>query len=126
MVGRRAAYRVLTAWLADRNGMQGAKERNLQQIWQKYQSVAHLWATRHLVGMFPMTSDDLICFISLAEFIRCRAEAHWPDRAREPLLDPRVTWKVPANIPVATVTWDLGGIKLPEKWMHKTIENGDD
>ena len=121
-VGRRAAFKVLTAWLADRNGMLGAKERSLQQIWQKYQSVAHLWATYHIDRMFPKSNDHLICFLAVAEHIRQLGEEHRPERSKEPLLDPRVTWKVAPELSLPTVTFDWSCIKLPEKWMHKATE----
>ena len=125
-VGRRAAFRVLTAWLSRRNGMLGAKERTLQQIWQRYQSVAHLWATYHIFKTFPKTSEDLMYFLSCAESLRYRAEAYRAERSREPLLDSRVTWKVAPEMQLPTMTWDLADIKLPEKWMHKAIENDAD
>ena len=125
-VGRRAAFRVLTAWLAERNGMIGAKERSLQEIWRRYQSVAHLWATYHIDKIFPKSEDDLICFLAVADHIRQLGESYRPERSKETLLDPRVTWRVAPELQLPEVTFDWSCIKLPEKWMHKATEACND
>ena len=125
-VGRRAAFRVLTAWLAERNGLIGAKERSLQEIWRRYQSVAHLWATYHIVKIFPKSEDDLICFLAVADHICQLGESYRPERSKETLLDPRVTWRVAPELQLPEVTLDWSCIKLPEKWMHKATEACND
>ena len=76
-VGRTAAYRVLTEWLGARNQMVGVNERSLQRIWDKYQSVAHLWAAFVLSDeKLSTTADELVVFLSLAEGIRCWGESN--------------------------------------------------
>lgn len=125
-VGRQAAFRVLTSWLCDRNGMVGAKKRSLQEIWQKYQSVACLWATYNICRTFPKSGDDLIHFLAIADYFRQLGESYRPERSRETLLDPRITWKVVPEIQLPTVKPDWSSLRLPEKWMHKATETCSD
>ena len=107
MVGRKAAFRVLEAWLSKEHRMIGAKGRNLTKLWQQYQSAAHLWAAHLALCDFPADGKGLVHFMATAEFMRTSAEAHWPERAREPLLDPQVTWKLPASTAIEAVTYDF-------------------
>jgi hypothetical protein len=59
-VGREAAYRVLTKWLGS-NQVVGAKKRSLEQIWDRYQSVSHLWAAFVLSNeKLPVSADELL------------------------------------------------------------------
>ena len=118
-VGRTAAYRVLTEWLGARNQMVGVNERSLQRIWDKYQSVAHLWAAFVLSDeKLSTTADELVVFLSLAEGIRCWGEQYRPAHSGEPLLDGRVTWTVPADFPLVGVEYDLDHVVMPDEWVR--------
>lgn len=122
MVGRGAAFRVLEMWLSRELRMIGAKERNLIKIWQQYQSVAHFWAAHMVQGGFPANSEELVRFVAMAEFIRKCAEAHRPEHAREPLLDPKITWKLPASVNIEPATYDFGMTNMPESWLNMALE----
>ena len=122
MVGRGAAFRVLEMWLSREHRMIGAKERNLIKIWQHYQSVAHFWAAHMVQGGFPANSEELVRFVAMAEFIRNCAEAHRPERAREPLLDPKITWKLPPSVDIEPATYDFGMTNMPESWLKMALE----
>ena len=116
-VGRKAAYRVITKWLGAKNRMIGANERNLQHIWERYQSVAHLWCAFVLSDQkFPSSSDELIGFLSLSELIRDWAEQYRPKHSASALLDELITWKVPPDFELIG-RYDLDGVTMPDEWV---------
>ena len=118
-VGRVAAYRVLTEWLGVRNRLVGANKRSLKGIWDRYQSVSHLWAAFVLSNKkLPVSADALLDFLSLAELTRHWAEQYCPKHSREPLLDGRITWTVPATFPLVGIEYDLGYVTMPNEWVR--------
>ena len=122
LVGRGAAFRVLEMWLSREMRMVGASERNLIKIWQNYQSVAHLWAAHLIFRGIPDDRNEFADFIATAEYARITGENHWPEHAREPLLDPQVTWKLPAGVALKPASYDFSTIRYPESWMDKALE----
>jgi hypothetical protein len=81
--GRTAIYKAI-AGTSDRSG----SIRTLQMIWRDYGSVAHLWAAFLVTGGIPEDREGLINFLSFAEFLRRWATTYFPDRAKEPIMDP--------------------------------------
>jgi hypothetical protein len=75
-------------------------------IWPTFKNVAPLW-TAHLLerknsakvqtDSFPCQLDRIHSFLARAEHIRKLGESSRPRQAVNTLLDPRTTWKVPAN-----------------------------
>jgi hypothetical protein len=79
--------------------------------WTQFQPVAHLWADFYMnaCGMHPKwrtsysSAENLLAFLSRAEWWRCFGENHIPKRYRnmrekKPTLPPNDTWKVPENL----------------------------
>jgi hypothetical protein len=106
----------------------GAKrsERSLLDMWIKFHSVAHLWASaRYWDGQqtfFSVSEKTNISwvkdpaarlqFLAIAEVFRRMGEdtyAHGQRRRGRPLLDPHETWKVPSDLILPAAT-----IELPE------------
>jgi hypothetical protein len=118
-IGRGAAYRVITKWLSAKNRLIGANERNLQRIWKRYQSVAHLWGAFVLSNeKLPSSADELLGFLSLSELIRSWAEQYYPKHSRSPLLDGLITWRVPPDFELIGIGYDLDGVTMPDEWVN--------
>ena len=92
--------------------LRGASLRNLEKIWQEYQSVAHLW-TAFLLSEYcvPTSAHELVRFVSLAELIRRWAEQYRPRNSKNALLDRDVTWKAPAELRLPGPSLSLNGLE---------------
>lgn len=102
-VGRRAAYRILVE-LIKKNRLYGvATERQVSEVWQRYQSVSHMWAAFRLLDTLPSNANELVGFLSLSEAVRRWAEQYRPLRSSEPLLDSCITWSVQAEFPLRDI-----------------------
>ena len=110
-IGRNGALRVLVRWLSSDNQLIGAQKRNLQQVWDKYESVSHFWAAFHLLDGFPQNDVEMVGFVSLAEALRQEGEAYLPKRSKDSLLDVKRMWTAPRDFPRAIIS-------LPEVYEH--------
>lgn len=127
-IGRNSASRVLTHWLANQNGLTGARRRNLQHTWERYEGVCHLWAAYRLFGSLPTNDDDLKDFVSLAEQLRRVGELYVPTRSRDRLLDKDVMWTAPADFPLLEVRLEevLDLVTIPSEWLKQAMKSNAD
>ena len=125
-IGRNGALRVLTHWLATENGLIGARRRHLQQNWERYKGVCHLWAALRLFENLPRNDEDLRDFVSLAEALRRAGEAYVPRRSRDRLLNPSEMWTAPADFPLCAVNLKeaFDSITVPDEWRQLAINGG--
>jgi hypothetical protein len=121
VVGRTGAFRALHQWLCIDNGMRGTRLRNLQGLWKDYHSAAHLWAAFILLEEFPENFQEFIGFLCVSEAIRDFAEQHKDLHSRETLLNPSLTWKVPANFPLPVLEVDLDHFDIPAAWVRTAM-----
>lgn len=87
----------------------GRTTKTTHAAWEKFGAVSHLWLAHLLIGgdagweQCVADHGKLLLFLSAAENLRRHGEAFIPLRARESILDPNVTWKVPDTFPLPRV-----------------------
>ena len=98
----------------------GGSADTLKAAWREYGGVAHLWLGHRLIGgdagfeRCAADSEKLLAFLAGAEDLRRRGEAWVPLRARKPVLDPDLTWRVPASFPLPAVSVPLPPLSVDE------------
>jgi hypothetical protein len=97
----------------------GASEATIRRWWRDYKSAAHLaaaflfhrdslWADPAGMGMrtgySPIGAGWALAW---AESVRIAGEQYKPPHSRKPLLDPKLTWKMPPSLQLPNVPLDL-------------------
>ena len=117
-VGREAAYRVITKWLSAKNRLIGANERNLQRIWKRYQSVAHLWGAFVLSNEeLPSSTDELLGFLIAIRTHSILGGAILPQALRLAASQWTDYLEVPPDFELIGIGYDLDGVTMPEEWV---------
>jgi hypothetical protein len=80
---------------------------SLEAHWRKYRSVSHLWAAMDEFTFTDLSQAALLQFLARAEDLRHRGEAYKHPQASAPILDRRLTWKVPNGLPLPPATVSL-------------------
>jgi len=71
----------------------------LKATWQGFRPTAHLWAAREAEIVGDRYDPLLVLeWITVAEELRRRGEALRPPNAKNPVLDPCTTWKMPDEL----------------------------
>jgi hypothetical protein len=102
MIGRRSRVSLAPPTLQRRSPAL-AHGTTLDKDWKAYSGVAHLWLTFYagVAGDFSPWGhrhgdwDVLLFWLAYAEDLRRQGEAWKPERAKNPVLDPTKTWRVP-------------------------------
>lgn len=90
----------------------GARSREtLDKAWKAYSGVAHLWLAYFagLAGNFNSCTDRhgdwnlLLYWLAFAEDLRRQGEAWRPQHAKNPVLDPAKSWRVPADFELPSI-----------------------
>jgi hypothetical protein len=120
-VGRHEAWRIMLD-TGDKEDPRG--KRTLQNIWSRYQSVAHFWAAWSMFDLCVLNSlEEVTFFLSVAELTRQWAEEFIPLNGKEPLLDKNKTWKMPSEW-IAGFSLDLSQFKIPAAWKARLLREG--
>ena len=95
-----------------------ANKRDFQKIWLRFKPVAHLWSALKLLEKelgdldqaAEMLEDEtgLQYFLAVAENMRIFGESYSLPRGGGPLLDPKITFRVPPDFPLPDIE-----LKLP-------------
>jgi hypothetical protein len=121
IIGRRASMLAVEVWLT-KKGIKGASLRNLESVWAKYQSVAHLWGIFLMAEDVPTEDRPMRAWLAAAEELREMAEAHKHPNSAWGLVEPGVMWSLPDGLlPPIKFGLDLAQAELPKELIKAAL-----
>ena len=120
-----ATVRKAVYWAEKNLALQAGSVSTIRKAWSYYKPGAHLWAAWEILGRPEdcLNTENLQKFISFSEWLREKAEAHYPPprtNRSKPLVEPNEAWAAPSGMDIRPVCGEFPQLLKKElDWLEK-------